>query len=515
MINIFFISFVLLTSCLSANTLKQRQTLFYSLDPTSVAQALSFFELYPETDEGKKALHRAWILLTQDQIANGEKKLPEEEISFLPLSTVFSLITLVDRVAPLSNPSLDTEVIQLVDRLGHNLCNRKLKGFHCLSAKDIIDQQNEDIDLARGLLLTQLGDDPEALKTISQYEALLDMMALQIRARLPKDATPHQIIEAMNALIFYDLHFKFPPHSVYADDIDLYTFLPAVLDSRRGVCLGVSILYLSIAQRLDLPLEIITPPGHIYVRHRNGDDIVNIETTARGINIPTKAYLSINTRSLLVRTIKEVIGFAFVNQASVYSQQEKYDEAVSCYEKGYPFLSHDPLMIELLGYHYLMNGDKKKGEKLLHKLDDIIPEHLVSKETIAEDYFKGRVNSTALKVLFKKVDETQESLEAKKNELQNVVKKYPKFRQGLFQLATLWLQLKRNNEALIILEKLHTIDDQDPTVEYYLAALNAERWNYPKAWQHLLQAEKIVKERNHSPQALKELRINLKALNPQ
>ena len=77
--------------------------------------------------------------------------------------------------------------------------------------------------------------------------------------------------------------FRFPPHSLYAKDIDVYTFLPSVLDSRRGVCLGVSILYLCLAQRLDLPLEAMTPPGHIYVRY--GEDL-NIETTARGIDVP-------------------------------------------------------------------------------------------------------------------------------------------------------------------------------------------------------------------------------------
>ena len=156
------------------------------------------------------------------------------------------------------------------------------------------------------------------------------------------------------------MQFRFPPHSLYAKDIDLYTFLPSVLDSRKGVCLGVSILYLCLAQRIDLPLEIITPPGHIYVRYRNKESITNIETTARGINLPSDTYLGINTRKLMQRTIKEVIGMAFVNQASAVWGKEDYLTTVSLYEKSALYLPDDPLLKMFLGFNYLFIGKKRK-----------------------------------------------------------------------------------------------------------------------------------------------------------
>ena len=56
------------------------------------------------------------------------------------------------------------------------------------------------------------------------------LMALQILAKLPSKPTPSQKIRAINDFIFYDMGFRFPPHSVYAKDIDLYTFLPSVID---------------------------------------------------------------------------------------------------------------------------------------------------------------------------------------------------------------------------------------------------------------------------------------------
>lgn len=113
---------------------------------------------------------------------------------------------------------------------------------------------------SRSFFKSQFG--PDRVR-IQSYEALIDLMALQILARLPKQASAEEKIIAINTFIFDEMGFRFPPHSLYAKDIDLYTFLPSVLDSRRGVCLGVSILYLCLAQRLELPLEMITPPGPV------------------------------------------------------------------------------------------------------------------------------------------------------------------------------------------------------------------------------------------------------------
>src|ERR1700761_5200171 len=129
------------------------------------------------------------------------------------------------------------------------------------------------------------------MKKIRSYEALIDLMALQILTRITFEDPPAKKIRAINHFIFEEMGFRFPPHSSHAKDIDLYTFLPSVLDSRRGVCLGVSILYISLAQRLKLDLQMVTPPGHIFVCWRQGKEVINIETTARGIHIPDEKYL--------------------------------------------------------------------------------------------------------------------------------------------------------------------------------------------------------------------------------
>lgn len=254
------------------------------------------------------------------------------------------------------------------------------------SREDVLKTPSEEIDLARALLLFQ--SDTEDLEYIKQYETMLDLMALQILTHLSFNSSDLEKIRALNDFIFQQMQFRFPPHSLYAHDIDLYTFLPSVLDNRQGVCLGVSILYLCLAQRLDLNLDIITPPGHIYLSYSDKERAINIETTSRGIDLPSEDYLGINTRSLQKRTIKEVIGLAFINQASVFWQKDDYQQAINLYKKAQLFLPQDPLLKMFLAINYLLIGEKAQGKKILQEIRNLTFEESVSSETIPEDYLK-------------------------------------------------------------------------------------------------------------------------------
>ncbi len=481
------------------------RALYNSLDETSISQHLAFYRLYKEHPEGQKALQQAWFLLTgqSSQIDIHFTNLPDLQAS------IEAIIALVNRQPHDPLPLLTEPQLKLIESLGSELSNRKLKGYLQTNENEILQLSPPEIDLARGLLLSQWGN--SEMDKIRSYEASLDLMALQIRARLPKEAAPEQKIRLLNQYIFEELKFKFPPHSLYAKDIDLYTFLPSVLDSRRGVCLGVSILYLCLAQRLDLSLEMVTPPGHIYVRYHQGDNIINIETTARGIHLDSEDYLGVNTRSLQMRNIKEVIGLAHFNEASVFWQQNDFQKALQSYQKALHYLPEDMLLKELMAYTYLMLDQKDQGESLLRTVADHLPDHAVSKSCIAEDYLNGAVDSQGIKVLFMPVDETRQSILKKKEALENVISKYPKFREGLLNLAVAWIQLHRSGEALEVLTAYHQLDSQNAEVEYYLTILNAERFNNPQAWIHLRQAEALVNAREHHPKTLKELKKALTA----
>lgn len=506
-IHIFFFLCGLCGEISAAPSERKVKTLYNSLDPFSIAQQSAFYELHPNTPEGIKALNRVWELF------GGRGK--GQNVLVLPPASLQNLVGFVNNQYSQTANLLDQRQLEAIEMLAQGLSNRKLKGYWVNNKDEVIALPPEEIDLAHGLLLSQIGNEEDAVSKIRSYEGILDLMALQILAKLPAQATPEQKIQVMNDYIFHEMRFRFPPHSLYAKDIDFYTFLPSVIDSHQGVCLGVSIMYLCLAQRIDLKLEAITPPGHIFVRYKKGDKIINIETTARGVDVDSEEYLGIETKGLEQRNIKEVIGLAFMNQAAVYSRLEDSGKALDCYLKALPYLPEDMLLKELMGYHYLFAGQIGKGKKLLHEVNGHIPEYSITASTVAEDYLSGKVDVEGVHAIFLSVDETRESILKKKEELQKVLARCPKFREGWLNLATTWLQLHRQKEALAALEKYWELHPFDPTAAYYLSVLSAERLDYRNAWAYLHAAESLVHQSNHHPKALIDYRRQLSILSPE
>lgn len=486
-------------------------TLYNSLDPSSIAQLFAFYELYSETPYGNKALTKVWELFNLHKTNKNESI----EGFSLPQLDIQAVIALVNKQPYETVTPLNETQLLIIEKLSSHLKNRSLKGYSITKKEELMALPSEEIDLARALLIYQYDTSNNAVFEIRQYEASLDLMALQILARLPYAATDIQKVDAISYFIFHEMQFRFPPHSLMAKDVDIYTFLPSVIDNRKGVCLGVSILYLALAQRLDLPLEIITPPGHIYIRYKKGDTLVNIETTARGVHMPSEMYLGINTHLLEERTMKEVVGMAFVNQASVLSAKKDYKTAVDLYKKAKLFMPDDPLVTMLMGIHCILLGDLQLGQTLLKEISGITFIDTVYKETMPEDILDQRVTKEALESIFAHVDETRESIIEKQKSLKETVRKFPKFRAALLQLAVSWLQLGRGKEGLEVLKQYHAIDVEDPTVNYYISVLSMQRLHYKEAWQFLSATKKTLAKKNHNPKTLKSLEYELRHLDPE
>ena len=502
---LFFFSLIALTT--SAFSLSE-EILFKRLDPLSISEQLSFYHIYPETPFGKKALNKAWELMQNQAIPT------DPNVLSLPTFDVQKIVSLVTHQSLDPPEKLSPENLELMEKLGSTLCNRKLLGARVWKKSTLDTLPVSEIDIARGLLINQFDQSEDKIDKIRQYEALLDFMALQIRARLHQGATNQAKVQAINAFIFHEMNYRFPPHSLYAKNVDYYTFLPSVLDNQQGVCLGVSVLYLCLAQRLDLPLEIVTPPGHIYIRLNEGNTITNIETTARGINTPTEIYLGVNTRNLPLRNMREVLGMVFYNHAGLCWETQDFKQAVTLYEKAMIYQPDDHQMKMLYGLACVLSGNTQKGEKILKAANPFLFDEAVSVETIPEDYLKRNATLKGLKAIFKHVDNKRESIQKKQKKLKKILKSSPLFREGWFQLATTYLQLGREGEAFDILKKCYDLNKTNVIVAYYLSILALQRMDYNDAWTYLKQAEKLAAERNHQPKALQNFRQHLKRLCP-
>lgn len=476
---------------LLALSVSDKQALYNSLDPTSISEHLAYYELYKETPTGKQALDDAWKLISP-QSSHKELQFPASIASFI------QLIHPAKQNAK-SPFELSEEAIDAIEKSASHLPNRLLKGYQ---SDDIDTLNDQELDIGHALFLLNLEKDK---KKIRSFEALLDIMALQVLARVKTDSSIEDKINELNRLVFYEMGFRFPPHSTHEQAIDEFTFLPSILESRRGVCLGVSTLYLALAQRLGLTLDIYTPPGHIFVSAGG----YNIETTMRGVHIHLDEYLGINTKMLKKRGLKEVLGMVYMNQASIFLGNLEWEKACRTYEKALQFMKDDRQIKELLGCSYIMVGDTKKAQKLLSEAASTIDDGVITQDHIAVDVLHKKASKDVLQALFMHVDATRASIEKKKEALSQALKGSPQFRAGYLQLAMLWFELKKPQEAILCLEKLHAIDPTDISCEYYLSVLYYERHNEKKALEHFDKAEKIAKDSGYTPKALQELRVQL------
>ena len=180
--------------------------LYSSLDPLSLTEHLAFYDLYPDTSEGKLALEQAWKMLRR--VVPIEEPLSDLLLPDLDLQPIISLITR----QPHDPPALLSErQLALIHSLCRHLPNRKLRGANCCSREEVLTLPLEEVDLTRALLLYQFDESEQGWNNLRQYEASLDLLALQIAIRLPENATPEEKIHEINRMIFLEMQFKFPP----------------------------------------------------------------------------------------------------------------------------------------------------------------------------------------------------------------------------------------------------------------------------------------------------------------
>jgi regulator of sirC expression with transglutaminase-like and TPR domain len=181
------------------------------------------------------------------------------------------------------------------------LANEGKTGLYAKSIPEVLALDDSQVDLATAALIVS-----EKWSTVVQglrYRDKLDEMVLQIQERLRVQglSTNHEAIPVINQYLFEELGFTAVSHADDPNDL----FLHSVMDSRKGYCLSLSILYLSLGERLGLPLYGVVVPGHFFVRYDSGSVRFNIETTARGASASDDHYR-------LANRVPEEIGRAHV-----------------------------------------------------------------------------------------------------------------------------------------------------------------------------------------------------------
>jgi regulator of sirC expression with transglutaminase-like and TPR domain len=190
-------------------------------------------------------------------------------------------------------------------------------------------KHGEEFDLEEGVWLLAMTEYPDI--NVEAYRALLDHFADELRERIDFNETDKEILSTINNYIFDELGFSGDEEKYYDPQ---NSYLNRVIDRRKGNPINLSVLYLLICRRLQLPVAGIGLPGHFICRYQStsaenyvdpfhhgkfltkADCIQYLVSGSHGLQDEFLAPVS--TRRLLMRICS--------NLHQIYSQMESTEE---------------------------------------------------------------------------------------------------------------------------------------------------------------------------------------------
>lgn len=91
----------------------------------------------------------------------------------------------------------------------------------------------------------------------------IDQLQARLKRRLPADAGPLHKLRTLNQFFFHDLKFGGNVNDYYEPDNSL---IHVLLHTRRGIPISLAVLWMELAQSLNLAVRGVSFPGHFLVK---------------------------------------------------------------------------------------------------------------------------------------------------------------------------------------------------------------------------------------------------------
>ena len=357
------------------------------------------------------------------------------------------------------------------------LANESKAGLYARSIEHVLRLREDDVDLATAALI--VSERWSDMVYGRRYISRLDDMALEIRERLMRKRlnANFRAIPVINKYLFDELGFKSDSEARDPNSLFLHT----VLDEKRGYCLSLSILYLSLGERLALPLYGVVVPGHFFVRYDDGRRQFNIETTSKGRTAPDEHYINMfkvpqgSNDSIYLKNLNKIqtLGCFFNNLGNSYDDVGNKESALLALERA---VEINPTLSEAranLGNIYLEKG----------QLADAIREYKVALKINLSD---AKTHNNLGNAYLRK-SEIQDS-HYKKGWLNYAVSEYlwslkldPNLPDAYKNLAVAYCKQERFEQAIMLLRQAITLEPKDASYYSQLGSVYDQMGNYEQA----------------------------------
>jgi regulator of sirC expression with transglutaminase-like and TPR domain len=230
-----------------------------------------------------------------------------------------------------------------------------------------INKADEKIDLAKACLSLALEDYPTL--DIEEYINALDIMAEEVKERLPKSLYPLKTIQSINEYLFEDLGFRGNTHDYYDPR---NSFLNEVIDRRTGIPITLSVLYLEIAKRINFPMVGIGMPGHFLIRPEfenagifvdvfNQGEILFEQDCETKLQQVYQQPIQLEAHFLAPVNKQQIIGRILTNLKHIYLSRPLFSKALTIIDMLLLLFPHHPLELRDRGLVYYQLGEWEKS----------------------------------------------------------------------------------------------------------------------------------------------------------
>ena len=163
----------------------------------------------------------------------------------------------------------------------------------------------------------------------------IQRLAERLRPEVRRAVDEGQVVDAFRRVLLDEEGFIYDKSP---SDPGNY-LLETVLARKKGNCLGLSMLYLSLADRLGIPFRGVYVPSHCFVRYEGNDVRVNVEFADGGAPWEDARYrrefrIPLVSPYLHSLTPTEMLGVFLKTLGAGYSRKGREEDALRLYDEA-------------------------------------------------------------------------------------------------------------------------------------------------------------------------------------
>jgi regulator of sirC expression with transglutaminase-like and TPR domain len=195
------------------------------------------------------------------------------------------------------------------------------------------------LDLGRAALL--IASEAYPGLDILRYVAKLEVMAAAVRPQVGATDDHLEKIESLNTYLFEERGFRGNTRQYYDPR---NSFLNDVIDRQLGIPITISVVYMEVGRRVDMPLQGVGMPGHFIVKYTSDAGDIFIDPFNQGQILSRQACEALvqelhtepvpfQEAFLAPVTKKQIIARILMNLKALYLHTNDYRKALSVVER--------------------------------------------------------------------------------------------------------------------------------------------------------------------------------------